>query len=246
MKRKWISSSERTQEGISHTRWNQHNMSSYEVWGHWPQWRNFDWKLLGIECVRKEDIMRYATLMKAINIQKTKKIWLLNLPERYEDSDGSLKNMETLDYGYLWEMCQHVCSMLKPTKRCHDEEPYRMTQFYIMLCFYFLNNIWMSSCKANHTRFVSTNTTIIHVEDGNSLKKHDKEEVAIWRRFQRYIKKSTFHEERNDMTNQEGKWSMSNALQGRSSTEFHDTKEINRSAERPTKKKLLMKNRFPI
>jgi len=41
-----------------------------------------------MECVRKEEIVRYANLMKAINIQKIKKTWLEKLPERYEDSDG--------------------------------------------------------------------------------------------------------------------------------------------------------------
>ena len=59
-----------------------------------------------MECVRKEEIVKYATMMKAINIQKTKKIWLGNLPERYEDSDESLKKMKTLDNGYIWEICQ--------------------------------------------------------------------------------------------------------------------------------------------
>ena len=76
---KRISFSERMQKGIGHTRWNQHNMSSYEVWGGWLQLGNSDWKLFGMECVRKEEIMRYETLMKAINIQKTNKNWLGNI-----------------------------------------------------------------------------------------------------------------------------------------------------------------------
>ena len=79
---KKISSSKRIQESISHTRWNQHNMSSYEVWGGWIQFINSNWNILGMECVRKEEIMRYATLIKAINIQKTKKTWLGNLLEK--------------------------------------------------------------------------------------------------------------------------------------------------------------------
>ena len=52
---------------------------------------------------RKEEIMRYETMVK--NIRKTKNILLRNLPERYEDFDGSLKKMETLDNGSLWEIC---------------------------------------------------------------------------------------------------------------------------------------------
>jgi len=36
-------------------------------------------------------------------------------PERYEYFDGSLENMETLDNGYLWEMCHRVCRMMIPT-----------------------------------------------------------------------------------------------------------------------------------
>jgi len=57
---------------------------------------------LGKECVRKEEIMRYASMMKAINIQRTKKISLINLLVIYEDSDESLEKMETIDNGYLW------------------------------------------------------------------------------------------------------------------------------------------------
>ena len=76
-----------------------------------------------MEYVRKEEIMRYETMLKTINVQNTKKIEIGNLPKRYEDSDGSLKKMETLDNGYLWEMCQCVCKMLIPIGRCHDEEP---------------------------------------------------------------------------------------------------------------------------
>ena len=52
-----------------------------------------------MECVRKEEIVRYATLVKVINIQNTKKIWLGNLPEEYEDSDESLKKKKTLENG---------------------------------------------------------------------------------------------------------------------------------------------------
>ncbi len=37
---KRISSSERMQKGISRTRWNQHNMSSYKVWGGWLRLQN--------------------------------------------------------------------------------------------------------------------------------------------------------------------------------------------------------------
>ena len=72
---------------------------------------------------RKEEIVINATMIKAINIWKTKKIWLRNLSKRYEDSDGSLKKMETLDKAYLWEICQHACTMLIQTRRCHDEKP---------------------------------------------------------------------------------------------------------------------------
>lgn len=38
---------------------------------------------------------------------------------------------------------------------------------------------------------------------------------------------------------------MDNSLQVRSSIESHDIKEIDQVVEGPTKKKLLMKNRFP-
>jgi len=76
--------------------------------------------------------------------------------------------METLDNGYLWEMCQHACRMLIPTGRCHDEEPSHKVLFDLMLCFDLLNNIWMSSCRATKIRVVSTSTTNIHVVDGNS------------------------------------------------------------------------------
>ena len=68
-------------------------------------------------------------------------IWPGNLPEGYEDSDESLKKMETLDNGYIWEMCEHECRMLIPTGRCHDEEPSSKVQFDLMLCFDFLSNI---------------------------------------------------------------------------------------------------------
>lgn len=119
--------------------------------------------------------------------------------------------------------------MLIPIGRCHDEEPSRKVLFDLMLCFDFLNNIWMSSCKATGIRVVSRSTTSIHMVDGNSWKKHDEKEVAIWRGFQICIKKTTFHE-RNDMMNWEGKWWMANVVQGRSLTEFHDIKERNWSS----------------
>jgi len=60
---------------------------------------------MGMKCVGKEEIMRYETMMKEINIPKTKKIWLGNLVKRYGDSHESLK-VKTLENGYLWEMCQ--------------------------------------------------------------------------------------------------------------------------------------------
>ena len=94
--------SKRMQKRIIHNRWNQHNMSSYKVGGGWIQLRKSCWNLLGKECVRKEEIMRYASMMKAINIQRTKKISLINLLVIYEDSDESLEKMETIDNGYLW------------------------------------------------------------------------------------------------------------------------------------------------
>jgi len=75
--------------------------------------------------------------------------------------------MDSLDNGYFWEMCQHVCRMLIPTGRFHDEEPSHKVLFDLMLCFYFLNNIWMSSCRATRTRVLRTSTTNIHVVDGN-------------------------------------------------------------------------------
>jgi len=76
--------------------------------------------------------------------------------------------METLESGYLLEMCQHVYRMLIPTGRCHDEESSRKVLFYLMLCFDFLKNIWMSSYRAIGTRIVSASKTRIHVVDGNS------------------------------------------------------------------------------
>ena len=93
--------------------------------------------------------------------------------ERYEDSNESLKNMETLDNEYLWETCQCVCKMLIPIGICHDEERSRNILFDLMLCFDFLNNIWMSLCKATGTRVVSTCITSIHVVDRKPWKKHD-------------------------------------------------------------------------
>ena len=99
---------------------------------------------------------------------KDKKTWVRNLPKIYEDFDESLEKMETLDNGYLWEMCQYVCRMLIPTGRCHDEDPSSKVLFDLMLCFDFLNNIWMSSCRATGTKVGSTSTTSIQVVDGNS------------------------------------------------------------------------------
>ena len=78
-----------------------------------------------------------------------------------------MERMKTLENGYLWEMCQQVCKMLIPTRRCHDEEPSRKALFYLMLCFDFLNNSLMSSCKATGKRVVSTSTISIHVVDGS-------------------------------------------------------------------------------
>jgi len=46
---------------------------------------------MGMKEMRMEEIVKYATLMKAINIQKIKKTSPGYLPERCEDSDGSLK-----------------------------------------------------------------------------------------------------------------------------------------------------------
>ena len=55
-----------------------------------------------MKCVkRKEEIVKYATKVEGIQHLKSKKI----CPERYEDFDGSQKKIETLDNGYLWEMC---------------------------------------------------------------------------------------------------------------------------------------------
>ena len=149
---------------MSHTRWNQHNMFSYEVWGGWLQWRNSDWKILWMECVRKEEIVRYATMMKAINIQKTKKTWLGNLPERYEGSDNEDPSQ--------WISLGGVSLCMQDAEgRCHDEEPSRKVWFDLIWCFDFLSNIWMSSCRATRTRLVRTSTTNIHAMDGNSCKK---------------------------------------------------------------------------
>ena len=46
---KTISSLGKIHEGMVHilTRWNQHNMSSYGIWGGWQKWRKYDWKFLG-------------------------------------------------------------------------------------------------------------------------------------------------------------------------------------------------------
>ena len=87
---KRISSSERMQEGISHTRWNQHNMSSYVIWGGWQQLEEFWLEIPGNEMCkeRKEEIVEYETMVKEINIRKTKKIWQGYLHERDEDFDG--------------------------------------------------------------------------------------------------------------------------------------------------------------
>ena len=69
--------------------------------------------------------------------------------------------------------------MMIPTGICHDEEPSRKVLFDLMLCFHFLNNIYIVLCRATRTRVVSASTTSIHVVDGNSRKKHDEKEVAI-------------------------------------------------------------------
>jgi len=58
--------------------------------------------------------------------------------------------------------------MLIPTGRCHDEEPCRKVLFDLILCFDFLNNIYMSSCRDTRTRVVSKSTTGIHVMDEKS------------------------------------------------------------------------------
>jgi len=84
-----ISSSERLHYGISHTRWNEHNMFSYESWGNWLQLRNSDWNLLGMKCEQKgRDISNKG---RRHSTYETKKNWLEYLLVRYEDSDGSQK-----------------------------------------------------------------------------------------------------------------------------------------------------------
>lgn len=50
---------------------------------------------------RKEEIVKYETKVEGIQHLKSKKIWLEYPPERYEDSDGSQKKIETLNNGYL-------------------------------------------------------------------------------------------------------------------------------------------------
>jgi len=60
------------------------------------------WEWNGMCEERMEETMRYAIVAKAINILRTNNTWLGTLPKIYEDSDGSLKKMETLDNGYLW------------------------------------------------------------------------------------------------------------------------------------------------
>ena len=58
---------------------------------------------------------------------------------------------------------------------CHDRKPPQKVWFDLLLCLDFLNNVWMSSCRATRKRVVSTRTTSIHVLDGNSWKKQDEE-----------------------------------------------------------------------
>lgn len=120
-----------------------------------------------MECVRGRD-HEICNLINVINFQRTKNTLLGILLGRYEDSHESPKKMEILDNGYIWETCQHVSRMLIDTRRCHDEESSCKVLFDLILCFGFLNNIWMSTCKATGTRVVSVSTTSIHVVDENS------------------------------------------------------------------------------
>ena len=43
-----ISTCERMNEGMvqTMTKWNQHNVSPYEIWGGWKSRSNYDWKFL--------------------------------------------------------------------------------------------------------------------------------------------------------------------------------------------------------
>ena len=53
-----------------------------------------------MECVRKEEIVIYATMAKTIDIPR-----LRNLPEIYKDYDGSLEKIEALDNIYIYATC---------------------------------------------------------------------------------------------------------------------------------------------
>ena len=77
-----ISSFDRMQEGMGQTltRWNQHNMSSYEIWGGWRTleelWLEVPRKEMCEE--RKKEIIKYATMEEAINIQGLKYLTMIS------------------------------------------------------------------------------------------------------------------------------------------------------------------------
>ena len=65
----------RMQEGMGHTlsRWNQHNMSSYGIWGGWQIGGTITGSSSKEMCEeRKEEIMKYATMEKVFNIRGLK------------------------------------------------------------------------------------------------------------------------------------------------------------------------------
>lgn len=70
--------------GHTFTRRNQHNMSSYELWGGWLQLTNSDWKLLGMKCVKKG----------------RKRLWICNLGK----GNQHLKDQEDLTRISPWKI----------------------------------------------------------------------------------------------------------------------------------------------
>ena len=97
----------------------------------------------------------------------------------------------------------------------------------------------------------------IHVKSSPKHRQDDKG-IARWQANLVYVKKATVHERSNDMTNQEGKWSMDSALPRRSSNnDFMTSKERRRSSSKRTQKEEVVDgwtspwligsyNKFPI
>ena len=131
-----VSSFEKIHEGMAHIliRWNQHNMSSYGIWGSWQRWRNYVWKVLGKQYVKKErkdhGRCNYSHRKSTFDDQKD---WSWHL-HREEDRYKVCKESRPLTYEVL-EMCLWMCRMMQASK-CHDERPSQKLWFDVHF-FYF-------------------------------------------------------------------------------------------------------------